>query len=525
MNRKLDSRLPDVTLPAIDPHLRSFIRWVTTDTQTAEPPPVEHSELYATFAAKHRINGRTVARLLQCGLETTHEALFTLLARATCADIAYQQGARAAAIQFFQSVTDVATDYLILKGPTLFHASRNPFKIRRSGDVDLLIAQPQRALVLAERPGFKVFKVPVLHEEVNLLYKGQKYDFHKHFPIWRRTGVFTPPRARSNGFRHHTQHTANISIAEIGYEEIVANSDCNFQSGGIRVFHPRPTMAAFLQVVHLYRDIIRLFIGWTYFRSRILLQELLDLRDLTAHHDFEAARFRELIERYGAQEQARVCASFLGAVLDDGVLLEVLGQAPLFSGLEQPVAFQADIWHGFSFEFAISPAELLTAPFATPSAVRHVAHCYLNRESGDVAARFSLEDGQSPFHINGDVQQFELSVDGDEDVELSLSYSAPSTQQAALNAYVSWGASCIHLNFECVDARRRVSASRGLSVTGHTHERSGTTHRVTLRFRVLASGDYRRGALPVVVATGNLRDDGYLENGVMLAFEVLPLQS
>jgi hypothetical protein len=48
---------------------------------------------------------------------------------------------------------------------------------------------------------------------------------------------------------------------------------------------------------------------------------------------------------------------------------------------------------------------------------------------------------------------------------------------------------------------------------------------VTLRFRVLASGDYRRGALPVVVATGNLRDDGYLENGVMLAFEVLPLQS
>jgi hypothetical protein len=502
------------TIGATHARVLAFVAWLTGQQTADAALQPEHDELYLEFSRKHRVAGRVVERLLQSARAEKHPRLFQLLSEDFCRDIAQQQGTRAAALAFFRSLGPLDRDFIVVKGAALFHATGNPFRIRRSNDTDMLVPDPTRLQSLVGHAGIEEYKVPVLHEEVNLLYAGFKYDVHRHFPVWRQHGSSVDVTALPA--QGHIRHQSNVSISRLGYEEIRAESRVDARAQGIRLHHPGATLAAFLQVVHFHRDLIRLFVGWTYTRTRISLQELLDIRELVADPDFDSVLFRSLVEHHGAREQARACASYLLAIVGDGALLDVLRETPAFTHLDEPAAFRAELWHGFSFEFRLSPAHLLLEPFAAPQAAAQLLPNALKRGA---TGHFALDDDSSRLHLHGQVSAFELTIRESETLDIELLFAAPTEGEARLAAFVSWGLHSLHFNFEDPDVRRRQSLTRGAEVLSCAHEQDGMAHRVALKLRVPTHPGGATGE-PVagILAAGLLHEGGGLEHGVLLAF-------
>lgn len=499
--------------------LLELVHWLSRRTDANLR--AEHVDDYAALALKHRVVGRVIERALSSDDQRDHGRLLEKLQPEFLRIVLQYRNRQAAASSFFASLPAQVTELLVLKGTNLFQINRNPFLLRASDDTDVLLAEPVSAHTLFAIAGVEERKVPVSHEEVNLIYRGFKYDFHKHFPVWRDNQAAVD--VETIGDAGITQHESSLEIRAMPFGALRRGALVGKERAVPRPLYPGPAAGAFVQIVHFYRDLIRLFVGWTYFRSRITVQEIQDIADFVKDEDFDSGAFRALVREYRAESQARLAGSYVQALLNDPGLLRVLGEEPLFLDPTTPTEFAANIWYGFAFKFRVPPLRLLSDPFAAPDAIRLLKPNRVSARSG-APTKIDLSTPGIRLHRNGSVAQFELDLRVTGTVRIGLSFEAGhleavATEPANFNAFVSWGTSCFHCDPENADTRRRTTLSESLELRELTHTHEGRhRHTLQLEFRPLKMTEH--DPVPLAIGLGLLQENGNLLSGILIAFEI-----
>ncbi len=497
----------------------TLVSWLSSNEIPQKPLSRTFYELYQKIALEHRVIGRILDRLLAKGESGEAFPLYQELASQQCQIIGQQRQIEAAVLRLLSQMSEITKEFTIVKGLSIYYATQNPFLIYSSGDRDILIRYPSLALDLLHRPGIGDYKPPVQHEEVNILFEGCFYfDFHKHFPVWLRVGSYHSVQTNWN-LGLEIKHQGNIIIKEIDYDDIRAHSLPQIISGEINIRYPRPAAAAFVQIVHFYRDLIRIFIPSLRRRPRVRLQELLDIRDLVSDRNFDVEYFKYLTEKYEARQQVHICASYIWAFFQDSVLLDVLAESPLFNYIDEPAELIADVWHGFTFSFTQSPAYLLFCPFVAPTIVSEIPSNTLQKYSPGEVYRLMLGDGQSIVHTHGNINNFSVELRIHEFVEIDASFSADAKTSAPLCSFVCIGLQYFHFNFGATEARHRYAISEGSELLQESHTVNNGIHHVKL---CLSFDPHQQdnNEIRSLFCFGALRPNGYLDHGAMVSIRI-----
>ncbi|WP_028734596.1 hypothetical protein [Rhizobium leguminosarum] len=485
---------------------QGLLQWVADGSGAVS----EISDLHPsaiTFLEEQRLVGRALQRVLfDPQLHETPTA--AELSKIFCRELLARQTQTEAAVATLAAHSASLGEALLVKGPALYMNTLNPFHARRSGDVDILLEEPAKARYLARQEGLEEYKVPMPHEEINLLLEGRRYDFHKGFPIWRRSGKSLH---QSEAGQERVYYSSQVSIDYVAHDDLQAGAKVISNRNGMNVCIPDSAASAFIQIIHFYRDLVRLFVGWTFARYRISAQELLDIRDLIRSNTFSAERFRQLIDKYDIAEQAQICGSIMYAITGDRVLLDVTGSTLLFERDGGRASLELNLWYGFSLWFEVDLDALSVRPFSLETAVPLIA---ANKIDDDRACSISLRDPTSKFHINGKVSEFDLKVSFQEDVSLEFVYSASDDDVTGLKGLFFIGEDAFQIDFEA-PADSRVSTRPGNRVLSFQTHRQGALYRGELK---LSTGEQRHTRASVAAfAMGKVTGEGSMQHGVFTA--------
>lgn len=492
----------------------AMIDWIRTGRLRSNDGRPEYASAIEDCAVNHRVVGRLVQRMLEEQDACGEDQPIGSLARRQCAIQQQQVHIERVLEDLFSKIRPLASECVVIKGITLYLLTRNPFHIRDTGDRDLLLPNPKLSIALAQKLSLDEYKPPVQHEEINVIFKGESFDFHKHFPVWRQTGQAVETLAFSS--RSRIEHTGNTVISTIGYDEIKRHSTPRTILGDFDVLVPGPTMAAFIQIVHLFRDFVRLSVISLQYRPRIRLQELLDISDMVNHPDFDGEAFRALLNTYGAWEQAQFCGSFILSCSGDPRLLQVAEVEPLFDRLDERRAFVLDAWHGFSFVFSREPWEFLLEDQMAPHIVGELGP---NR-----VATFSepntvgLDDDGAIIHTHGAVSVFSVTTSIGEEIRVNIEFAGEQMGAGALCAFICVGMQFFHIKVTTADIQNRVTASDGSDVIALSHEIRSDRHVVDFRL-TYDPGQQLGNQIEMLVCIGMLRSDGILETGCLAALQ------
>lgn len=170
----------------------------------------------------------------------------------------------AAADQFLNILSEVEDRAVVVKGGSVAEITKDSFLLSYYGDADILIRNSCRIITFIDREDFVEYKIPVLHEEANIRFEGNEYDVHKNFPVWVLDGTPVSADLRTN--EPIVRHSSTVNIRQVSYEALLAESTIAEKYMPRRASVPAPHWAVFVQIVHMYRDLIRLFMGWMYKR-------------------------------------------------------------------------------------------------------------------------------------------------------------------------------------------------------------------------------------------------------------------
>ena len=335
--------------------------------QLLEVPAVfsTQPEQATSLLRRHRVLGRALKRIADMGAMPKAEALEH--AQTTNAHVQSLFRAREQVlVRFVQSFCD-GLDVVHVKGQSAYYRSGDPSHIRDSGDMDLCVNQPT---VLRERlrnsPGLLEHstnsRLPA-HEFLNITFEELDFDLHKYIPVWRRTSPnlsLAPRRARDIPF---VTSEARITIDD------VMIAPASITAGEMSLAAPNVTLAALICAVSVHRDFIMHCASHTRSRSPLRMSDVLELRDMLDHPQFDAKAFADAVRFYGVFDQlgwfGRLHERFLG----DLRLLTIWRD--LTGGAERPSIVHRIVAHGFWMPFDQDPERDLVSRPATGDLVIH----------------------------------------------------------------------------------------------------------------------------------------------------------
>lgn len=490
-----------------------LVNWLAAGPDSEIALPKEKDNELTQLCIAHRIPGRVLRQLIVRGQAEHYQDLYERLCVAQCEYIERQTRIEDASHRFLKDIGHIASEFVIVKGLSIFFATGDALRIHNSGDRDILIEDPSAALGLLARTDLSEFKQPVQHEEVNVLFEEYKFDFHHHFPVWRRDSDDLGELVLQE--KDHFRHIENLQILEIEFSDIRDHAHERYRSPGCSIFYPRPAAAAFIQIVHFYRDLIRGSVISLRRRPRIRLQELFDIADLIDNFDFDRSYFLYLVEKYGALQQVQWCGSFLKTILQRDGLLRLIEQASLLDDPHAPTNLLVDAWNGFATAIQHSSYDLLFLPLGCPYISRHLPHNE-RAQIADQSYRFSFDQPGDVLHLHGDVRHFEVTVRVGTEIEITASMNFGVNSSAPLCGFVGIGLQYFHFNFDTEDPRYHYSASRGSRVIAAEAIHDGPHSYIHLKLS-FDPAEQEDDGIHVIAAFGALHQNGRLDHGALVA--------
>lgn len=314
---------------------------------------------------RHRVLGRALKRIEETG--STPEADAQAQAQAANEHVRELFHKREQTLARFVASFCSGIDVVHMKGQSAYYRSGDPAHIRDSNDMDLCLSQPT---VLRERlrqvPGLFEHstngRLPA-HEFLNITFEDLDFDLHKYIPVWRRTSpnlVAAPSRACDIPFA--------TSEARITIDDVLLAPHL-ITVGGQSLVSPNVTLAAVISLVSVHRDFIMHCASHTRARSPLRMSDVLELRDMLDHPQFDAGAFAEAVRFHQVFDQlgwfGRLHETFLGD-------LRLLTMWREFTGnSERPETVHRLVAHGFWMNFDQDPERDLVARPVTADLTVH----------------------------------------------------------------------------------------------------------------------------------------------------------
>ncbi|WP_457513958.1 nucleotidyltransferase family protein [Streptomyces sp. TE33382] len=267
---------------------------------------VTSEELVEALVA-HRLTGRFLARWADSAQPEGYFEVVGSLAEID-ARIAARAQAHTAHVLRLQSLGDQDRPTLLIKGFTPHYNTRGRAPHHGSSDIDLLPRDPVEFMSLARSLGYQDFERYVGFHEVGYLVLGDAedresqvmLDIHRGFP------VFAFPHSQDGGHRVE----GRIDIDPMGSDpsairSLISYEDLAEQWHWVDVPHGRiamlrPEAATLVTCAHIYKNCTNR--AWRYPMANLPLGELADALDMAREDEFDAQRFRDLVERFHATD-------------------------------------------------------------------------------------------------------------------------------------------------------------------------------------------------------------------------------
>ncbi|MBG0807918.1 hypothetical protein IY145_00510 [Methylosinus sp. H3A] len=447
--------------------------------------------------------------MLQTELTDDLSDLFCKLSAEYTHDIWHYQAKHVALRNFLAQLPAAGEGFILLKGTTVAHLADDLFFVGWSGDSDLILSDPDASLSIPRLiADAHEYKAPVQHEVINVQVNGNRFDFHKFFPVWTSVGASLGINEFLPGTSVH-YHSANVELWKIQYEQLHAHRHlCTAECAYLDV-----AMAAFIQITHLYRDLIRLFIPWLYHRTRIRLQELLYIHKLCSLPSFDKTAFIRLTNMFGAADQVHIVASYIFALTRDDHLLKIIDAHSIVPNIYSEHDYVAYVWYGFSFKFRVTLSDLLLGKLSATSMVRRIPCNSILR-----AKEVRLSSGAGDIiHLHGNITKVDVAICFSETTWFEISMYTSDALAAPVAAFISFGDHCFQVSFD--DAARHTTGTTHVMQKRLDVEEDG--YRAAFELGYSLASDSARLPETAVVAIGELSAGHRLVRGALIALEIV----
>lgn len=305
--------------------IRLALVWAAGGPTAPDLSGIPQDELLAAVR-QHRLEARLLARArheelpLPAGLEDRLAA-----AHATIVDGVHDQMRLFATVRDAVGEVERGPGIVPVKGFGLYALTNDLEHLSRSADIDVLGADPKDVAAAVEATGgagyhFHGEEHPYVFAHMDAL------EVHTRYIV---TGIDAALRAQDVDVRRHTgrlELTTPFSITSITYDDLVDQlAPGTGPAEGIEVL--RPEIAILIRCAHVYVGYAMQVqpLPW----ATVRLEELAQMRDYLALDLFDAARFRELHERYDAGLVTDFARRLHLDLFGSDPFAEALGDAPL----------------------------------------------------------------------------------------------------------------------------------------------------------------------------------------------------
>lgn len=473
----------------------------------------KRKELVELIALDHRIEGRIISKYHASAKGDNFPSLIGDLVFLQINNWKQYKVISNSSEKLLSKISDFDTEFIALKGYNLFDISADPFSIRNMGDRDLIIRDTTHALTLFEKLGVEEYKEPAAHEELNLPFDDIWFDLHRFFPVWRLTGqavnIIDVLDSRN------IIHNGNVEVSEVYYKEIKEYTKIRNIYGAATLSIPNAAMAAFIQITHFYRDLIRTNSVATRLRPRIRLQELYEIEELVKSYDFNENVFLKLVHKYEIEDQTRLAGSFIYAITGDKTLLNILGVQSIIQSFHEKFTINVDLWHGFTFGVEVTLSELLFTKFTAPTLNLLLRRNDLNISTGK-EVNLSLNDNTTIYHSNNDIIDWNFKIlIKDMQGYIEASFTTDESVTYPLTAYIAIDDLYIQLNFGEEDIRRKHRVSEDINIINAERKKNNNIDNLKLTFS-LPKNWKRRQTDSFIFSMGHVDFTGKTQTGLFI---------
>ena len=228
---------------------------------------------------------------------------------------------------------------IVIKGFSSYAILNTSECITYSGDIDVFAADADLLMQTLIELGYKQHASKVMHEFATAYLEGASvFDIHNFYPVWsfrREVGEddFIPALHLGKWFRTYDVYPRLLN--KITYNDLRINSMPGIAAGTKDLFLPKPSMAVLIGCANMLND----YINSEHFKKqgRLRLGDLLEIRRLMDHNDFDSLLFWRLVDRFEAYDSLRYVGYMYSSFFGDD----------LFGLAEESMRFPLRLWDGF----------------------------------------------------------------------------------------------------------------------------------------------------------------------------------
>lgn len=315
-----------------DRDLRRLLKWAAgCPDDVSDIADVDEDRLLRHLG-EHRLACRLLRRLRRDRPAWGRRSLLTET-WGRCQHATAQMRRHAAALQeITRACADTGHAPLIVKGFSLYALTGDPDDVRDSADMDLFHPDPARLKDVLLALGYADVEGVVVapHEHAVMARAGVLVEIHDYLPVQTYFPHVTPdaylPEDHPGLWRQPAYHWPDCtSLTDPDLRQDVTRGPAP-EADGLTL--PGPTTMALVLCAHAFRNVIE--------GRRPKVAEIADLPILTRHPQFDARRFVEWVERYGAQDAAHVTAHLERCYLGSRSLPAVSAEADWDAGARLP---------------------------------------------------------------------------------------------------------------------------------------------------------------------------------------------
>ncbi len=268
--------------------------------------------------------------------------------------------------ELLAELSNVASQgFIVLKGNTVSRLSGDKYLERFSWDVDLIADVPGSLGAELIRFGSEETYLPATHEEINIRFREQDIDIHRHFPIFRAEH----PGRFSSGSREDAW--SEIGEQALPYQLLASETVSWKPSVSTSTLQLTATYAAFITLQHIFIDYIRLYPPILRFRPRVRAFELIELEKLFSLPSFDRRQFQKLLTRFDCLDYYTRIVNLHRSTFADAARTNTFLLTEKDPILEEAGEWSEDFFValGLRRRLTVATADIVTRPFSLVEAV------------------------------------------------------------------------------------------------------------------------------------------------------------
>lgn len=327
-----------------DPRDAHFLIWAIGGT--SDYTGGISAERIGTLCFDHRVSGRALSRIRRENPKWADQATLDVLTRQQTEnrDVVSNQ---AKALKALRSKYLTANEPLIsLKGLGCYALTRNEDHVRRTLDLDLLVAEPERLADALRQDKVKEYRNVSPHEIINAKIGEMGIDLHAHYPVWSVEGGAADWQTMTGDPTGPVVHHGQLKVGQLTYDHLIDEARTADIFGIDGVLTPDPSAAVLIICAHCFRDFLSFSSVTVRTKPTLRFGDIAEIGNYLSDPDFSTERLLALVELTGGHQALRWMAQIIQRFKGDNRLVQMLNDSVLPSQ-DFFARYPRVVWGGF----------------------------------------------------------------------------------------------------------------------------------------------------------------------------------